>query len=120
MLPLLLTAYNGLVEGVNATHFADTAGMRAATVTQLLYGVLGAGALLAMVFRFQWVFRLLLGWGVAVVATALLAPIVYAGRSTSVALAVGAGALVVASLVLWAWHAHSASFAVPATIDQHD
>jgi hypothetical protein len=119
-LPLLLTAYNGLVEGVNATHFADTVGMRVATVTQLLYGVFGAAALLAIVFRPRWVFRLLLGWGVAVVATGLLAPIVYAGQSTSVALGVGVGTLAAVSVVLWAWHAHAATVAVPAAINQRD
>ncbi len=32
---LLASAYNGLVEGLNAIHYADTPGMQVATVTRL-------------------------------------------------------------------------------------
>ena len=42
---LTLTGFNGIVEGLNAIHFADTPGMKVATATQLLYGFSAAAAL---------------------------------------------------------------------------
>jgi hypothetical protein len=99
----LLTAYNGIVEGINATHSAGTIGMKIATVTQLLYGGFGAAALIAMVLRRRWVSRLLAGWGFTLVATATLAPIVYADSSIGVGVALGGLVAAVAVFVLWVW-----------------
>jgi len=77
---LLLTGYNGIVEGINAAHVADSPGMKVATAAQLLYGFGAAAALTAAVVRRRPVFPVLVVWGIAVVLTGALAPIVYAGR----------------------------------------
>jgi hypothetical protein len=77
---LRLTAYNGLVEGINATRFPDTPGMKVATATQLLYGVAAVAALLSMRLRPRLVLPILVAWGLAVTATGVLAPVVYAGQ----------------------------------------
>jgi len=98
-----LTAYNGVVEGINATHYADTFGMKVATATQLAYGAFAVLALVAMAFRRRLVPRLLIPWGAAVVATGALAPVVYAGTSMAVGLLVGAITAIVVGLAIWAW-----------------
>jgi len=100
---LLLTGYNGVVEGINATRFADTPGMKVATATQLLYGLGAVAALAAMGFRRRLVFPILVVWGLAVTATGALAPVVYAGRSFGLGAAVGATTALVVVLLLWAW-----------------
>ena len=100
---LLLTAYNGVIEGINAMRVADTTGMKVATATQLLYGIAALVVLAMALFRRELVFPILVVWGLGVVFTAGLAPVVYAGRSVPVGLAVAAGVAVVVALVLWAW-----------------
>ncbi|HEV8600168.1 MAG TPA: hypothetical protein VGQ69_12460 [Gemmatimonadales bacterium] len=104
---LLVTGYNGLVEGVIATHHAGTAGMRVATVTQLLYGVCAVVALLALAAKQRWVLWPVAGWALAVIATAGLAPVVYGGTPVRTGLVAGAGAALVLGLVLWAWRRSS-------------
>jgi hypothetical protein len=100
---LTLTGFNGIVEGLNATHFADTPGMKVATATQLLYGFSAAAALVAMAVRRQLVFAILAVWSLALTATAVLAPVVYAGRGVGVGVAFGAATALVTGLLLWAW-----------------
>jgi hypothetical protein len=100
---LLLTGYKGLVEGVNATHVADTPGMKVATATQLLYGVTAVAAILAMRLWPRLVFPILIAWGLAVTATGALAPVVYAGRPLGWGVSGGALTGAVVSLLLWAW-----------------
>ncbi|MGH2375344.1 MAG: hypothetical protein ACRDIC_17965 [bacterium] len=100
---LLLTGYNGLVEGVNATHYADTLGMKLATATQLGYGITALAALAAWALRPRAVLRILVVWGHAVVATGLLAPVVYAGHSVPYGIAIGSVTALVVTLVLFAW-----------------
>jgi hypothetical protein len=112
VLILLVTTYNGLVEGMLATRFADTPGMRVATGTQLLYGVFGAATLVALMARRSWVVGLLSGWGLAVVLTAALAPVVYGGTSLANGASAGVGAAVVVAILLWVWRRHAAALIV--------
>ena len=100
---LLLTGYNGIVEGLNASNFADTLGMKVATATQLLYGFSAAAAFAAMGLRRQLVLPILAVWSLALTGTAILAPVVYAGRSLGVGAAVGTATALVTGLLLWAW-----------------
>ena len=100
---LLAAAYNGLYEGINATHYADTPGMQAATVTQLLYGVTGFAALCGLLCRQQWVRWAVLGCFVAATLTALLAPVVYGGESVKIGILSGAIAALILGVVFWAW-----------------
>lgn len=100
---LLLTTYNGIVEGYNATHYADTAWMKAATVFQLAYGVLGAIGLYAMVRRPPWSRMVLLGWSLALVAEGFLAPVAYAGKGLSFGVAVALAVAAVAGVACWSW-----------------
>ncbi|HEV8357204.1 MAG TPA: hypothetical protein VGQ17_10610, partial [Gemmatimonadales bacterium] len=102
---LLLTGYNGLIEGINATHVADTPGMKVATATQLLYGFAAVAAIAAIFVRRRLVFPILVGWGIALVLTGALAPVVYGGSSLGVGLAGGAVTAVLVALVLRAWPA---------------
>lgn len=102
---LLLSGYNGIIEGIQATHVADTPGMKVATATQLLYGFAGIAAIAAIFLRRRLVLPILVAWGIAVVATGALAPVVYGGSSLGVGLAGGAVTAVVVAFVLWAWPA---------------
>lgn len=76
--------------------------MRVATATQLLYGIGAVAVVGALRFWRRFVFHLLVIWGGAVVATGLLAPVVYTGRPIAVGLAVGAATTLVVGVVLWA------------------
>ncbi|HEV8149533.1 MAG TPA: hypothetical protein VGP61_05050 [Gemmatimonadales bacterium] len=103
VLLLLATGYNGLVEGVSATHYADTGGMQVATVTQLLYGVLSVAALLALGFRRRRVHGLLVGWAIALTATMALAPVVYGGQSLWKGVLAGSVTALIAGLAVRGW-----------------
>ena len=103
MILLAACAWNGLYEGIIATRHADTPGMQAATVTQLLYGVFGLAALLALWRKREWVTPLLIGTGIASSLTAGLAPVVYAGTDVSTGIAAGLITAVVFVLAVWCW-----------------
>jgi hypothetical protein len=102
-LVLLATAYNGVVEGLNATHAASTPGQRVATVTQLVYGVFAALALVGVAMRHPATTVVLVGWAIAVVATAGLAPVVYGGTSVTIGVATSVAAAVIAGGVIASW-----------------
>jgi len=103
LLLLLATAYNGIVEGLNATHFASTTGQRIATLTQLGYGVLALAAMVAMGLKHAMTTAVLVLWGGAIVVTALLAPVVYGGTSIGVAIGAGLASTIVVGLVILGW-----------------
>ena len=104
---LLAGAYNGLVEGINATHHADTPGMRVATVTQLLYGVAAVVALLALATKRAWSRWAVLGCFLAASVTGGLAPVVYGGEPVRTGLLSGAVSALLLGLVYWAWRRSS-------------
>ena len=107
VLLLLVTAYNGLVEGVIATRHAGTPGMRVATVTQLLYGICSVVALLALATKRRWALWPVVGWAAAVIATAGLAPVVYGGAPVRTGVLSGVAAALLLGLVIWAWRRSS-------------
>jgi len=100
---LLFTTYNGFVEGYNATHYADTPGMKVATGFQLAYGLLGALGLFVLVRRPSWSRIALMGWSLAVIAEGGLAPIVYAGKGISFGLGTATAVATLAGLAYWGW-----------------
>ena len=103
ILLLLALAYNGLYEGSLAARHAATPGMRVAAATQLLYGVFGLAALLAMGLRPAWVTPLLCGTGAASCLTAGLAPVVYGGATVSVGIVSALITAVLFVLAIWCW-----------------
>jgi uncharacterized membrane protein YwaF len=92
LLLLGFTAYNGIIEGVAATHYSTTRGMKAATVGQLLYGFTAAATLLALVFQRRLVAPLLVIWGIGGTLVAALAPVVYGGQPWGIGVLSGAAA----------------------------
>ena len=85
---------------------AETAGQRAASATEILYGVLSVAVLLAMAFRRRWVTPLLVAWGGALTVTGALAAVVWGEAEWWAGAIGGAGVLAVVALVVWAWRAH--------------
>jgi hypothetical protein len=114
---LLLTGYFGIREGVPAIRSAVSVGQKVAAVTQLLYGLLGVAALLGVVTRDRWTTTLLTLWGLTLVATATLGPVVWGGTGPAPAVAAGATTTLVVGLVLWAWRRHKT--AKNETTDEH-
>ncbi len=100
------TGWLGLTDGWNLTRTAVTMGQRVATGTQLAYGFFGLLALAGVLMRRRWALVPLTLWGLSVTATAALAPVVWGGSGWQAALGGGAGAAVVAALVLWGGHRH--------------
>jgi MYXO-CTERM domain-containing protein len=102
------TAWLGLAEGWVLTRTGVTTGQHVATGTQLAYGVFALLALAGVLARRRWAFIPLALWGLALTATAALAPVVWGKSGWQAALAGGAGAAVVAALVLWGGRRHIA------------
>ena len=100
---LLLTAYNGLREGLNMISYATGAGQWAATLTQLIYGVSAVLTLSAMGARHRLATPFLYAWCVATTLVSALAPVVYGGTSIGIGIMSGAAAALVAALVFWIW-----------------
>ncbi len=98
---LLFTAYNGIIEGIAATHYAGTRGMQVATVGQLLYGFSATATLLALAVQRRLVAPLLIVWGVGGTLVSALAPVVYGGSPW------GIGALSGAAAAFLFWLIHS-------------
>jgi hypothetical protein len=103
---LLLTAYIGVVEGLNTAPSAATTGQYLATATQLLYGVLSIASLVAMGLKHRSAGVLLALWGLAVTATAGLASVAWGGSSILVGLVASGATAAIAGLVFWGWRAH--------------
>jgi hypothetical protein len=100
---LLFTAYNGIIEGIAATHYATTRGMQAATVGQIIYGFAAAATLLALVFQRRFVAPLLVVWGIGGTLVSALAPVVYGGRPWGIGVLSGAAAAFLFWLILKLW-----------------
>ena len=100
LLLLGFTAYNGIIEGVAATHYATTRGMQVATAGQLLYGFTAAATLLALAFQRRLVAPLLVLWGIGGTLVAALAPVVYGGQPWGIGVLSGAAA----AFLFWLIH----------------
>ena len=101
-----LCAANGISGGMDEWRSAETAGQRAASVTEVLYGALSVAVLFAMALRPRWVTPLLVAWGAAITVTGALAAVVWGGAEWWAGVIGGAGVLAVVALVLRAWRAH--------------
>lgn len=109
VLVLVLTAWNGLVDGLSAAKLATTPGVRVAAILQLLCGVSAGGALFSMVMDPPRVFSILVFWGIAFAATAAIAPVVAGGAPLSAGVAPALVSGAAAALVVWGWRVHFAS-----------
>ena len=106
---LAATAWLGLTEGWVAIRSGVTTGQHVATGTQLAYGLLGLLALAGVLMRRRWAWVPLVLWALMVTATAALAPVVWGQSGWQAALAAGAAAAAVASLVIWGGRRHVSS-----------
>jgi hypothetical protein len=104
---LLLTAYGGIVEGIDASRSAVGLGQQLAGACQLLYGGLAAAALLALLVRRRWILPLVIAWGVALSATGGLAAVVWGEQGAAVGILAGLCAAGIAALVVWACRRHN-------------
>ena len=104
VLLLLGCAYNGIYEGLRATSYADTPGMKVAMVTQILYGFFSLAALVALGAGKPWVLWPVLGAGIFSSATAGLAPVVYGGAPFGTGLLSGAASALLVGLIVWGWY----------------
>jgi len=109
VLILVLSGWNGIVDGLTAAKQASVQGVRLAAVLQLLSGVSAAGALFLMVMEPPRVFSMLVFWGIVLTATASLAPIVVGGAPLTAGVAAGAATAIAVALVVWGWRAHEES-----------
>lgn len=100
---LVASVYNAVVDGMPATHYADTPGMQLATVTQLMYGGFALAALVGLVAKRSWTIRHLFGWALSASITAGLAPVVYAQQPVLIGVLSGAAAALLLFLLVWAW-----------------
>jgi hypothetical protein len=80
---------------------AITPGQRLASVTELLYGVLGLVGGAALLTRRSWTVPVILGWAASVTATAGLAPIVWGGQGLVAGLAAAGATALIAWGIVW-------------------
>jgi hypothetical protein len=106
---LLLCAYGGIVEGLDASRSASTPAQKIAAASQLLYGAGAAAALLARLLLRRWSLPLLLVWGAALTVTGGLAPVVWGEQGPAVGLVAAVAVAAVVALVLWACRSDNAS-----------
>ena len=100
---LLLTAYAGLVGGIDGARSLATRGQRFAVTAQLLYGAFAVAALIAMAFRSRVALPILIAWGSALTVAGALAPVVWGEAGVPVGLAAGLSVAVVVFLIVRAW-----------------
>ena len=105
---LLVTAYAGIVDGIDGSRSAATEGQRIAAATQMAFGVAAVAALIAMALRSRLALPILVVWGGALTVAGGLAPVVYGETGILVGLAAGLSVAVVVGLVVLAWRKHTA------------
>jgi len=106
---LLLTAYTGIADGLDAfrSASADRPLERVAAAIQLLYGALAAATLLASALARRWVLPLLLAWGAALTVTGGLAPVVWGEQGALVGVLGGLCTAAIVALAFLAARAHN-------------
>ncbi len=95
-LALLTTAWLGIGDVLEEYDVAVTAGQKAATATEALYGMLAAAAIVGLAARRAWTRVALHGWVIAMALTAALAAVFWGGSgpltgALSAAVALGLG-----------------------------
>lgn len=103
VLLLLLTAYLGLREGIGAVGAADGTLRVLASATDLLYGLLALGALIALGLRQRAAGVLLVGWVAALALTNLLGPIAWGHESIRLGIKSGVITGTWLGLLVWVW-----------------
>ena len=106
---LILTAYTGIVDGIDAFRGAGTTVERVGAVLQLAYGGLAAAVLIASAIARRWVLPLLIAWGAALTLTGGLAPVVWGEQGVLVGLLGGLCTAGIVALVFWACRSHNRS-----------
>jgi len=106
---LLLTAYTGIVDGLDTLRSAANPLERAAAAGQLAYGGLAVATLLASAIARRWVLPLLLAWGAALTIIGGLAPVVWGEQGPAVGIFAGICTAGIVALVLWACRSHNRS-----------
>ncbi len=104
---LLLTAYTGIVDGLDTIRSATKPLERVAAASQLAYGGLAVATLIASLIVRRWVLPLLLLWGAALTLTGGLAPVVWGEQGALVGVLGGLCTAGVAALAIWAGRRHN-------------
>ena len=106
---LLLTAYTGIADGLDAFRSASSVEPleRVAAAIQILYGALAAASLVASAVSRRWVLPLLLAWGAALTVTGGLAPVVWGEQGALVGVLGGLCTAGVVALVFRACRSHN-------------
>ena len=108
---LAVTAGLGLWEGARVLRDGATTGQRIASAGQLVYGVLAALTLIALLARRPRTTALMTGWGAAVTFVGALAPVVWGGAPLGAGAAAGAATAGVVALAVWGAKRHLAGSA---------
>src|SRR5262245_50931420 len=74
---LLASVWFGLKEGIDSYRGVENGFQRVAAVCQILYGTAGLFALIALLLRARWGRAPITLWFVFVIATGILAPVVW-------------------------------------------
>ena len=104
---LLLTAYTGIVDGLDTTRSANRPLERMASASQLAYGGLAVATLVASLIVRRWVLPLVFAWGAALKLTGGLAPVVWGEQGALVGVVGGLCTAGVVALALWACRRHN-------------
>ena len=104
---LLLTAYTGIVDGLEASRSATRPLERVAAASQLAYGGLAVTTLMASLIVRRWVLPHLLLWGAALTLTGGLAPVVWGGQGALVGVLGGLCTAGIVALANWACRRHN-------------
>ena len=104
---LLLTAYTGIADGLDAFRSAARPLERAGAACQILYGGLAVVTLLASAIARRWILPLLLAWGGALTVTGALAPVVWGEQGALVGILGGLCTAGIVALVFRAARSHN-------------
>ena len=107
VLALGSSVWLGIVEGLNSLHGAMNAGQRVTSYCQILYGVAALAGLVGLLIRSAWAQPAVACWGLLLMATATLAPVVWGGTDWLTAVVSGIVTLLIAGLAYWGTAAHS-------------
>jgi hypothetical protein len=104
---VLLSAYTGIVDGLDTSRSATQPLERVAAASQLAYGGLAVATLVALPIMRRWVLPLLLLWGAALTLTGGLAPVVWGEQGALVGVLGGLCTAGIVALVVWACRRHN-------------
>ncbi|MFN2603154.1 MAG: hypothetical protein ABR582_10410 [Gemmatimonadaceae bacterium] len=100
---LVLAAYNGVVEGFNASHWARNLAESVTAAAQWGHGTLAFFALLAILKKHRFGRPLIEFWGAIFVATSIMSPVVLDNATFKRGLVNGFAASLIVALIIWLW-----------------